>query len=412
MTERRASTTNPRSRSASESLSLAVASLRVRGDTRHADRHAGLPGLRVGSHRGFRGGRCRALCHGCLGRRGIGPRGRRRPRSDHRPGGMLLHQQVRPRERRAHGGPRRAAGVVRQQDRATAAGHRQGRHLHAATSTSCTARPGSGRATRRSRSRSRTSWPPRSLPAATSCSKPPPRLTTTSSRSSSRARTSPTPSSTRACTAGCATRSSPPCWWVRGEGHRPAGPARRLHPLPAHRGRRAAGRAPASRSRAMRSRSRPIPRGPLLVRVFKTAADPFVGRLTYLRVLSGTIHSQGHVWNADARRGRTNRPAVDPARQGPGADRRAEGGRDRRGRQARCHRNGRHAVVEGEAARPAAARVPGPDALARDRAASPRPTSTRWAPACSGCSRRSRRCASNGRRPASRSAGHGRTQSP
>ena len=38
--------------------------------------------------------------------------------------------------------------------------------------------------------------------------------------------------------------------------------------------------------------------GPLLVRVFKTTADPFVGRLTYLRVLSGTLHSQGHVWNS------------------------------------------------------------------------------------------------------------------
>ena len=37
--------------------------------------------------------------------------------------------------------------------------------------------------------------------------------------------------------------------------------------------------------------------GPLVVRVFKTTADPFVGRLTYLRVLSGTLHSQAHVWN-------------------------------------------------------------------------------------------------------------------
>jgi elongation factor G len=42
----------------------------------------------------------------------------------------------------------------------------------------------------------------------------------------------------------------------------------------------------------------PDPDGPLLVRVFKTAADPFVGRLTYLRVLSGTLHSQAHVWNS------------------------------------------------------------------------------------------------------------------
>jgi elongation factor G len=43
----------------------------------------------------------------------------------------------------------------------------------------------------------------------------------------------------------------------------------------------------------------PDPDGPLLVRVFKTAADPFVGRLTYLRVYSGTLRSQGHAWNAN-----------------------------------------------------------------------------------------------------------------
>ncbi len=43
----------------------------------------------------------------------------------------------------------------------------------------------------------------------------------------------------------------------------------------------------------------PDTNGPLLVRVFKTTADPFVGRLTYLRVLSGTLRSQAHVWNAE-----------------------------------------------------------------------------------------------------------------
>ena len=43
----------------------------------------------------------------------------------------------------------------------------------------------------------------------------------------------------------------------------------------------------------------PDPDGPLLVRVFKTAADPFVGRLTYLRVHSGTLRSQAHVWNVN-----------------------------------------------------------------------------------------------------------------
>ena len=39
--------------------------------------------------------------------------------------------------------------------------------------------------------------------------------------------------------------------------------------------------------------------GALLARVFKTTADPFVGRLTYFRVYSGKIASHDHVWNAD-----------------------------------------------------------------------------------------------------------------
>jgi len=42
----------------------------------------------------------------------------------------------------------------------------------------------------------------------------------------------------------------------------------------------------------------PDPAGQLVARAFKTAADPFVGRLTYLRILSGTLHSQAHAWNA------------------------------------------------------------------------------------------------------------------
>jgi len=39
--------------------------------------------------------------------------------------------------------------------------------------------------------------------------------------------------------------------------------------------------------------------GPLLARVFKTTADPFVGRLTYFRVFSGKVASHDHVWNAE-----------------------------------------------------------------------------------------------------------------
>ena len=43
---------------------------------------------------------------------------------------------------------------------------------------------------------------------------------------------------------------------------------------------------------------RPDPSGPFVAQVFKTVADPFVGRLTYFRAYSGTLHGQGHVYNA------------------------------------------------------------------------------------------------------------------
>jgi elongation factor G len=41
------------------------------------------------------------------------------------------------------------------------------------------------------------------------------------------------------------------------------------------------------------------PAGSLVAHVFKTTADPFVGRLTYFRVYSGKIASHDHVWNAN-----------------------------------------------------------------------------------------------------------------
>ncbi len=41
----------------------------------------------------------------------------------------------------------------------------------------------------------------------------------------------------------------------------------------------------------------PEPSGPLVAQVFKTTADPFVGRLTYFRVFSGKVGSHDHVWN-------------------------------------------------------------------------------------------------------------------
>ncbi len=39
--------------------------------------------------------------------------------------------------------------------------------------------------------------------------------------------------------------------------------------------------------------------GPLAAQVFKTTADPYVGKLTYLRVYSGTLKSDSHVWDVN-----------------------------------------------------------------------------------------------------------------
>lgn len=41
------------------------------------------------------------------------------------------------------------------------------------------------------------------------------------------------------------------------------------------------------------------PAKPLAALVFKTTADPYVGRLSYFRVLSGTFKPDSHVWNAN-----------------------------------------------------------------------------------------------------------------
>jgi elongation factor G len=41
------------------------------------------------------------------------------------------------------------------------------------------------------------------------------------------------------------------------------------------------------------------PAGPLAVLAFKTSADPYVGKLTYLRVVSGTLNADSQVWNAN-----------------------------------------------------------------------------------------------------------------
>ena len=100
---------------------------RRRGHARHPARHARLCRLRRGSDRGLR--RCRrgALRDGRLDGCRIGAGERRVAGADQRSGGLLLHQQVRPRERRADQRAGRAAHRVRHQDRAPPPGDRCGR---------------------------------------------------------------------------------------------------------------------------------------------------------------------------------------------------------------------------------------------------------------------------------------------
>ncbi len=43
---------------------------------------------------------------------------------------------------------------------------------------------------------------------------------------------------------------------------------------------------------------RPAADAPLAALIFKSTADPYVGKLSYFRVFSGVLHSDSHVWNA------------------------------------------------------------------------------------------------------------------
>ena len=49
------------------------------------------------------------------------------------------------------------------------------------------------------------------------------------------------------------------------------------------------------------TRIEPDPNGAFVAQVFKTTADPFVGRLTYFRVIAGTLEPQAHIWNVTQR---------------------------------------------------------------------------------------------------------------
>ena len=63
---------------------------------------------------------------------------------------------------------------------------------------------------------------------------------------------------------------------------------------------------PAASDAAVRLRdgeiTKPESNGKLAALAFKTISDPFIGRLSYVRVYSGTLPSDSHVWNADKNR--------------------------------------------------------------------------------------------------------------
>ena len=145
--------------------------------------------------------------------------------------------------------------------------------------------------------------------------------------------------------------------------------------------------------------------GPLVARVFKTTADPFVGRLTYLRVLSGTLHGQGQSWNST--RG-------EPERIGQllllhGKDQETVGqlqaGEIGAVAKLTVTATGRHALRH-LASSPTRCRLcRSPFRRCRSRSSRrPRPTSTRWARPSSACSKRSPPRESSAPRPASRSS--------
>ena len=74
--------------------------------------------------------------------------------------------------------------------------------------------------------------------------------------------------------------------------------ARRGRRLPALAARRAAGHRRATRSRTPRWSAPPTTSEPFSALAFKIAADPYVGKLAYFRVYSGTLKAGSYVLNA------------------------------------------------------------------------------------------------------------------
>jgi elongation factor G len=88
---------------------------------------------------------------------------------------------------------------------------------------------------------------------------------------------------------------------------------------------------------------------PLAALVFKTTADPYVGKLTYFRVYNGVISSNSQVLNT----------VQNAPRQSAGAGAAGQGRRYRRGGQAERYRHRGHAMCPGQAGQAGVHHLPG-----------------------------------------------------
>ena len=97
------------------------------------------------------------------------------------------------------------------------------------------------------------------------------------------------------------------------------------------------------RRRANRPLGRPPTTQPLVLWVWKTMADPFAGRITLFRVVSGVLKSDATVQNVTRDASRAVRPSARAAGQDTDARAGAACRRPRRGGQAEGHAHERHA---------------------------------------------------------------------
>ena len=107
---------------------------------------------------------------------------------------------------------------------------------------------------------------------------------------------------------------------------------------------------------------------PFSALAFKIATDPYVGRLTFFRVYSGSLKTRQLRLQQHQGQARARRPAAADARQQAGGDRGGARRRHRRGHRPQGHPHRRHAVRRGQADHPRGDEVPEPGHRRRHRA--------------------------------------------